>query len=373
METILYFSGHQWLPGGNGRHDGLMEALAQHVRVIYAQPPEFSRSLIKFPKPRIERVRDGFWLLHNAFGMRFSRIGKKLGGIAVLVDTPWIQRELAAQGVGDYVYWDSCPDPMSHWGVAGTRFVYDCIDPCFVESHQAAMDQVERVAAKNARVVFATADALLQRMKSFGANAHLLPNGVRGGDYHPSVLSKLQRPASLAGRGGPVVNFLGTLDWRFDAETVTFAAKSLPDFTFCIAGRVNADQGSRVAELRRLPNVVLPGAVSNEDGHAYTWHCDAAIIPFIPGRIGDAINPCKLYMYLMAGKPVIGTDTRELRRFPQHVATARTGEEFAAAVRQAVETDGAEKRAARTSFAASNRWEDRAAEAVRILKAQGLL
>lgn len=371
-DTIIYFSGHQWLPGGNGRHDGLMEALAGHVRVIYAQPPKFSGALMEFPRPKIERARENFWLLHNAFGVRLSRVGRRLGRAGAIIDGAWLRQALSENGVSTYAWWDSCPDPRTHWGIPPERLIYDCIDPCFVEAHQPEMGRAERISARKARVVFATAETLLERMKGFGANAHLLPNGCHEKDYHPSVLSGCALPVPLQGRSGPVVGFMGTVDWRFDAQTVTAAATALPEFTFCIAGRVNADQEARVAELRRLPNTIFPGGVSHEDGVAYTAHCDVAIIPFLPGPMGDAINPCKMYMYMMAGKPIVSTWTRECARHAPYVMAARTSEEFIAAIKAAVGDDSPERRARRTQFAMQNRWEDRADSAIQVLTQAGL-
>lgn len=372
-DAIVYFSRHRWCPGGNARHDGLMEALAKYTRVVYAQPAVRAGASIGMPRPRVERVSETFWLLHDAFGVRFSRVGKRLGRAGAIVDSTWIRRALAGEGVRDYVFWSSFPEPRTHWCLPPGRFVYDCIDPCFTESCQAEMDAVEGHAAKKAHVVFATAESLLERMRDFGASPHLLPNGVREEDYHPSVLAGLPCPEALRNCRGPNVGFLGAVDWRFDAEVVTAAAKALPNFTFCIAGRVNADQEARVAELRHLPNTLFPGAISHEDGMAYTAHCDVAIIPFLPGPIGDAINPCKMYMYMMAGKPIVSTWTRECARHAPYVNAAGTAEQFTEAVRSAVSGDTPEQRAARTQFAMHNRWEDRAVAAIGILSRAGLL
>ena len=372
-DTIVYFSGYQWLPGGNGRHDGLMEALAHHVRVIYAQPPKFSGSLAEFPRPRIERVRENFWLLHNVLGVRRSRAGRRLGRIAALIDSPWIERSLRDNGVENYTYWTSSSEPEAWWGIDPQRTVFDSIDPCFTSESQAKVDRTESAAAQKASLVFATAQSLLERMKRFNPNSYLLPNGAKQEDYHPLALADIPRPLLLAGRKGPVVGYMGTFDWRVDTETLTYAAKALPNFTFCLAGRVNADQEGRVAELRRLPNTIFAGAVSKEDGMAYTAHCDVAVIPFLPGPVGDAINPCKMYMYLMAGKPVVSTQMRECSRCDPLVRATGSAGEFAAAIKAAVADDTPERRASRTQFAMRNRWDDRAVEALAVLRKAGLL
>ena len=197
-----------------------MEALAKHTTVVYAQPAAPGGASLAMPRPRMERVRDGFWLLHNTFGVRFSRIGRRMGRMGALVDSAWLGRALAEHGIHDYVFWGSRPDPRCDWHIPPERFVYDCIDPCFIDGHQAEVDAAEKRAAGKARVVFATAESLLERMRGFGADPHLLPNGVREEDYHPRALAGVPRPAALRNCRGPIVGFLGAVDWRFDADIV---------------------------------------------------------------------------------------------------------------------------------------------------------
>ena len=147
----------------------------------------------------------------------------------------------------------------------------------------------------------------------------------------------------------------------------------MPDFTFCIAGRVNADQEARVTELRSLANVVMPGAVPSEDGAAYNNSFDVGVIPFLPGPVGDGINPVKMYMYLLTGKPVVSTWINECRLAGPHVRATRTPAEFADALRESVHEPDATAREAREAFARSNTWDHRAREAVALLRERGLL
>ena len=371
-DTVIYFSGWQWCPGGNARHDGLMEALSNHVRIIYAQPPEFS-ALVEIRKPRIERVNENFWLIHHIFGARLSRVGRRARPVAAAFDSMCLRRLLLANGVSDYIYWTSSSAADIRLGMDTNRFVFDCIDPCFTPESQAKVDKAESEAGHRAKIVFASAETLLERMKSINPRSYLLPNAVRASDYHPSVLAGVARPKVLLSCSRPVVGYMGTIDWRIDTETLTYAAKALPGFTFCLVGRVNQDQESRVKELRSLANVIFTGAVSNEDGRAYTAHCDLAVIPFLPGNIGDGINPCKMYMYLMAGKPVVTTWMRECIRLSPLVTATRSAGEFVSTIMAAAENDTPALQAGRTELAMLNRWEDRAARALLLLSENGLL
>ena len=372
---IVYISGHGWGGAGDslGRQWMLTDALSRHVPVINLALPDSREMSLRPPRPMVERVSPTYTVIRNAFALRGSRGWRRLGKIGSGIDGRRINGILREMGYDQYVLWVSAVVPHLLDSLKLDRLVYDCIDPCFTPEGQADHDAVEFALARRAKLVFATAESLHERMAAVNPNTHLLPNAAPGPEFLPENLARVARPDSLHGLPGPVVGYLGTVDWRFDAETVTAAAKALPDFTFCIVGRINADQEARIAGLRQLPNTIFPGAVSHEEGIAYTAHCDVAIIPFLPGPIGDAINPCKMYMYMMAGKPVVSTWTRECARHAPYVKAARTAEGFTQAIKSAASGDTPELRGARTRFALQNRWEDRAATATDILAGVGLL
>ncbi len=369
---IVYSYPCQWemIPG---RHRYLMEAMSAHAPIFFLNCPEFTGSYREVLRSRAERVSDRVTVIHNAFGLRFARGGKRLGRAGAMIDGQWLNRLLRAHGVEEYVYWLAAVSPRMLWGMRVDRLVYDCIDPCFDRRYQAKFDRDEAVIAGRAKVVFATADSLLQRMRRFNAESHLLMNACAAQDYEPGALSLLPRPQSLENRPGPVIGYMGTFDSRVDVEVLAAAAQRLPQFTFALVGRINGEQEARVAALRSLPNVLLPGAVSVEEGRRYTAAFDVGLIPFLPGEIGDAINPVKMWMYLMAGKPVVTTWLRECQRQAPYVTAVGGTEAFVAAIHDAAVGPERISAAERTAFAMRNRWQDRAAMAVEVLRTAGLL
>ena len=125
--------------------------------------------------------------------------------------------------------------------------------------------------------------------------------------------------------------------------------------------------------LRALPNVVMPGAVSTEEGAAYNNAFDVGVIPFLPGYVGDAINPVKMYMYLLTGKPVVSTWINECRLAQPHVRATKTPQEFIDALRDAVNEPDQRAHDERISFARQNTWADRARTAISVLQSRSLL
>ena len=369
--TILYAYPCRWeMQMMPGRQRCLVEALSHHARVVVLEEPVI-RGRLHAPSPRAERVNDTITVIHDAMGWRLSRLGRRLGRMAAIDSLP-LHALLRQIGVDDYVYWLSAASTQFLWGMKLDRLVYDCIDPCFDPAAQAMFDRVEFGIAQRAKVVFATAQSLLDRMKRVNADSYLLPNGCSESEFAPEELSKLARPPALAARNGKIVGYMGTFDSRVDTELLVAAARQLPNVTFALAGRINPDQEHRVAPLRSLPNIILTGPVSVEDGRAFVASFDVGLIPFIPGPVSDAINPVKMYMYLMAGKPVVSSWIQECRRCEPLVLPARNTDEFVSAIKTALASD-ATSAAARTEFARKNTWAVRASEAMRILDQRGLL
>ncbi|HVS72506.1 MAG TPA: hypothetical protein VHQ47_14720 [Phycisphaerae bacterium] len=367
LPPILYGYLGNGYEKGLGRQGGLTDALSQLTTVILLKRSPASPSSPRY-RPTVERLRENLFIVHNAFALRFSRLGRRIGKPAGLLDGRWLHTALASAGITDYIYWLTDSSPAMLWGMRLTRLLYDCIDPCFVPADQPRVDRQEFALARRAKLIFATAESLAARMRTVNPNVHLLPNACSTDTLHaPPAHADLPQ---LRDRPRPIVGCMSTYDWRFDADIVYHTAKQLPDITFALVGRINADQEHRIAPLRSLPNVLLPGAVSYDDGLLWTSAFDIGLIPFLPGAISDAVNPVKMYMYLAAGKPVVSTHIHECTQNP-FVRTARTPKELAAAIRAAAADRTPEAAARHIRFATKNRWQDRAAAAARILAAKG--
>jgi hypothetical protein len=353
----------QW-PGRNQ----LMAALAKHTSVVILQASANIHEHLSIPtRPTIERLDEGLFLMRDAFSVRTHRIGKHFWKLSSKVDGRWFRRALNEAGLGDYLMWLTVNDPVLSQGTPAERLVYDCMDPNFLDNTQAEFDRSEFALAARAKVVFASAASLFARMQGANRNTYLLPNATAVDD----AVNESEPPPPLRERIGPVVGYLGTIDWRFDADCVTYAASALPDVTFAIVGRVNADQEAKVARLRQLPNVVMPGQVGKVEGAAYTKAFDVGLIPFTPSAMNDAINPVKMYMYLASGIPVVSTWIAECRANPL-VTAAETHDDFVQAIRNSLDQRDEVSVQSRKEFGRTNTWDHRARTAIEVLANNGL-
>jgi glycosyltransferase involved in cell wall biosynthesis len=99
------------------------------------------------------------------------------------------------------------------------------------------------------------------------------------------------------------------LDHWFDTELVALAARRNPQWDFVLIGR---RQDCDLSKLRRMPNVHLLDEVPYEILPQYVRGFDVCMIPFQISDLTLHTNPVKMYEYLAAGKPVVGTAMPEI-------------------------------------------------------------
>jgi hypothetical protein len=366
LPIVYGYLGHGW-EKGLGRQ-ALMDALSKETPVVLMERESAGRR-----ETYVERVAENRFIVRNALRLRYSRIGKRMTALSGWIDGRAFGKAMRAAGMGEYVLWLTVSDPRMLGHLDTSRLVYDCMDPCFTPEIQGEFDRKEFSIARRARMVFCTAHTLAERMRAHNRKTFLLPNACAMDTVESCGAEGLAVPEKLKGRPRPYLGYMGTIDWRFDAKTVTAAAKAMGDCTFVIVGRVNADQAEAVRELQALPNVLITGSASYDEGHAYTKQFDVGIIPFTPCAMNDAINSVKMYMYLAAGKGVVTTWLNEAVLARPWASPTKSAEEFVATLRRELAGDSAEKKRARVEFALQNTWEVRAAEAMAAMRAEGVM
>ena len=165
------------------------------------------------------------------------------------------------------------------------------------------------------------------------------------------------RPEDVADIPKPIVGFFGAIDdHTFDAGLVETIADLLPEMSIVLVGNVS----SQTNGLADKPNVWFLGQKDYEQIPHYGKCFDVAIMPWSQNRWIEACNPVKLKEYLALGKPVVSTPFAELREYLDVVRVARTPDEFAAHVKEAIKDDSAELVAERKKKVEKASWDDKA-------------
>lgn len=169
-------------------------------------------------------------------------------------------------------------------------------------------------------VVVGTAKVLEQSLVSRGrGDAMYLPNAANEAIF--DGYRQYPRPSEYSD-GHRALLYFGSLygEW-FDWDSVNAAARRSPDTRFYLIGDIPNS-------INVEDNVVFLGPRLIDELPKYLQHCHAAILPFKPGHISDAVSPIKIFEYLAMGANVVANDLPEIREYP-NVWIAKNSEHFA--------------------------------------------
>ncbi len=198
-------------------------------------------------------------------------------------------------------------------------------------------------------MVVGTARALVQILKDRGReDAVYLPNAANDAIFDHYI--KHLKPIDYE-EGKVSLLYYGSLygEW-FAWDHIAAAASANPDANIYLIG--DKPNGISVAE-----NVKFLGGKKITELPPYLQHCDAALLPFVPGKISDAVSPIKIFEYLSLGKPVIATRLPEIVGYP-NTWIADSAEDFAKLCSEAPNLETAPI----DDFISENTWGARAAE-----------
>jgi len=253
--------------------------------------------------PGVEIVKPRFVPI---FGPPFYALNRRL-----------LERQLDDIGVdpGDATAWVYLPHPVvlgllkcQDWG----RVVFDlCDDIDDMEVHP-ALRGGEATLLREADVVFATAEALVEKARRVrGGEVHYVPNGVDGARFG----GEIEAPGELRR-----VLYVGAIYEWLDEDLIAEVAAARPDLEFRIVGPVRRP----LPRLSRMVNVSIPGPVAAADVPAEIAAAQLCMIPFRPGPLTEATDPLKLYEALIAGRPVLATALHQGERFAPAVRLEQT-------------------------------------------------
>ena len=238
------------------------------------------------------------------------------------------------------------------WG----RVVFDLCDDIDDMAVHPALREGETKLLRGADIVFATAEALVEKAQRIrGGEVHYVPNGVDGARFGEQI-----EPAGKLRR----VLYVGAIYEWLDEDLLAAVAAGRPDLEFRIVGPLRRP----LPRLARMANVSIPGPVAAEDVPKEIAAAQLCIIPFRPGPLTEATDPLKLYEALIAGRPVLATALHQGERFAPAVRLERTADGWLQALADlesgawAFDADALRERVAREED-----WRERFARMDRVL------
>lgn len=206
--------------------------------------------------------------------------------------------------------------------------VYDCMDElsAFRFAPTELLD-LERELLDAADIVFTGGYSLYEAKKKRHGNVHPFPSSVDR-NHFGAARSGIADPADQAAIAHPRLGFYGVIDERIDLELLDKVAELRPDWQLVMVGPV-----VKISEddLPRRPNIHYLGGKSYDELPTYLGNWDVAMMPFAINEATRFISPTKTPEYLAAGKPVVSTPIKDVKRHYEKlsgVMIAGTAEQF---------------------------------------------
>jgi glycosyltransferase involved in cell wall biosynthesis len=219
----------------------------------------------------------------------------------------------------------------------------------------------------NADLTIFVSEQLYEQEYAQCKKALFLDHGVDF-DMFATAEYKEEIPADIANVKRPIVGFFGGIhDHIFDVDFVEKVINMLPKMSFVFVGSASSD----CSHLLTKDNVRMLGQKSYEQIPHYGKYFDVAIMPWRQNRWIEACNPVKLKEYLALGKPIVSTPFTELDKYLDVVYQARTPEEFAQCIKQALAEDNPKRVAARRKKVETSTWDSKAEIALHELFTKG--
>lgn len=228
-------------------------------------------------------------------------------------------------------------------------YCYDGVEPSYYGQR---IFRYEEEFSRRVDAVICSSDFLREGKRALNARTYVVKNGVN------FPLFSRHAKTEPCERERKKVGFIGSLDPRFDIDTVEYAVQQLPGFDFEFTGDMrNLQMRNR---LKRYPNVYFFDPVQPEQVPALLNRYDVGIIPYLMNEVNKNIYPLKINEFLATGVPVVMTAFADLPEFREVVTATVCKEDFVSRLLTESQNDSTSAIRQRIEFARENSWEERA-------------
>ncbi|WP_457570424.1 glycosyltransferase [Desulfovulcanus sp.] len=266
-----------------------------------------------------------------------------------------VRQELKRRRLNSPVLVTTVPNACDYVGQCGEgKVVYYCVDD-FAEwpglEHD-LVQQMEQDLISKTDIFIATSQKLYHKLSRFGKPIHLLTHGV---DLEHFSNEPQEEHHLLKAIPKPRVGYFGLFDERTDQDLLAKIVSKLPEVSFVITGRIEAD----ISRLTTFPNVYFTGPLPYEELPAMVKGWDVCILPYVRNALTESISPLKLKEYMATGKAVISAPIPEARFMGELIYIAETSEEWEKLIHLCIKPkkNDSKRDDDRASFLMSESWE----------------
>ncbi len=356
---------------------GLAEALAARHAVLYVDPPISPLSPFRYGLGAVS-VRQLQAVAHRGVRSAGERLGvfsplalpRARRGLSRALSQPLlrsqISRAVRSAGLERPVVVASFGIPQMLGAARESLRVGMLIDhpsagASLMGRDAAELDDEASALCRACDLAVGTSRPIVELLSEWGCTSALIPAGF------PSSLAaafdRASEPPEYATLPRPLLGYTGGIDDRLDFELILRLADRFSHGSIVFVGFVSPRLAEEArAALAARANIHLLGPRPQVQLSGYIRYLDVALLPYEDSLFTRYQAPVKLWEYLYAGPPIVGTGSVALRGYaPALVNYAESADAAVTMVEQAL-ADPDAGREDRRRFALANTWEHRAGE-----------
>ncbi|MEK4055170.1 hypothetical protein MHB84_16340 [Paenibacillus sp. FSL F4-0087] len=204
--------------------------------------------------------------------------------------------------------------------------IYDCMDD-FLGFYDDSNKRINRLRlleielVRRADFIFTSSNYLKNKIvSSYKEHLRSIPvvinNGISPSIINSTKLTTIQGNSLHAQeeqqRGIFNITYIGTVGAWFDFDTVLYVLDQMSKVKFTIVGPIDT-------KVPVHPRLEFIGMVEHEKLKDYADKADAFIMPFVLSELVRAVDPVKIYEYILFCKPIFSINYGEMHKFLPYV------------------------------------------------------
>jgi glycosyltransferase involved in cell wall biosynthesis len=198
--------------------------------------------------------------------------------------------------------------------------VYHIDDEYSFSEVEVATSEIEARLIQRSDAVIVHSEALLEKKRPHNAQMVVISNGV---DFK-AFSTPQKEPEDMRVIPKPRIGYVGMIKRQMNLELLLEVAQKRPAWSFVFVGPAVylGHSAAALDRLKELPNCYFLGARDVQALPAYMQSLDVCLLTYLMNDYTKYINPLKIYEYLAAGRPIVGSPIRAVVAHGETVLTA---------------------------------------------------